>query len=86
MTLSIELDEETLRKLAEAAGRDTKTVAEWARERLAEAVNQRLRSEPSAALSHLERHFGTIEDSTFVAPPRSANSREIAFSGDGPPS
>ncbi|RFC42064.1 MAG: hypothetical protein DVB23_003211, partial [Verrucomicrobia bacterium] len=40
MTLSIELDEETLHKLAEAAGRDTKPMAEWARERLAEAVNQ----------------------------------------------
>ncbi|MBU6303706.1 MAG: hypothetical protein KGS60_19335 [Verrucomicrobia bacterium] len=77
MTPSIELDEATLRKLAEAAERETKAVADWARERLAEAAEEQLHPEPSGALGHLQSYFGVIQDATFVAPPRSMACTEI---------
>jgi hypothetical protein len=83
MTLSIELDEATLRKLAEAAERETKAVADWARERLTEAAEEQLRPEPSGLITHLQRYFGVIEDATFVAPPRSVASRQIGAFDDG---
>lgn len=76
MTLTIEIDDATLRKVAEAADRKTKSIADWARERLAEAADEQLRTE-KPGLAHLKRHFGTIDDPTFAAPARIRGSREI---------
>ncbi len=76
MALTIELDDAMLQKLSAAADRVTKSVPEWARERLAEAAEEQLKAK-SLDLEHLKRHFGSIEDPTFEAPARGEASREV---------
>ena len=76
MTLRIELDEETLKKLEQAAERDCKPVPDWARDQLFEAAKERIKPNVSS-LDHLRSHFGAITDPSFAAPDRESLSREV---------
>ena len=62
--LTIYLDEQTLRRVAEAARRERKSVSAWAREHLAESAFS-----PGDWKAHVAESFGSIGDSSFEVPP-----------------
>ena len=76
MTLNIPLDRKTLQKLTDAANREEKSVSEWARDQLMEAVEREL-EDTVEIHKHLRKYHGAITDSSFEAPPRSDTAREV---------
>ena len=76
MTLNIPLDRKTLQKLTDAANREEKSISEWARDQLMEAVERE--SEDTVEIhEHLKKYYGAINDSSFEAPPRTKTAREV---------
>jgi len=70
--LTIYLDEETQRKVEDAARRESISLSRWAREHLLKAAE----SETASAWGHLSRFSGCV-DETFQPPARGKNHREV---------
>jgi len=61
--LTIYLDDQTLRRVADAARRERKSVSAWAREHLAESAFS-----PADWQAHVAENFGVIRDPSFDTP------------------